>query len=765
MRKMLSLILILTICALASPPAIAGEPEEKAMWYQNTWIYGDYAFTVENGQATIVYTNYGDGPSWDDEEEREGLSDRPGKEDESAAFPHFVDGVRRMTVPATLCGYPVVAVDDYAFGQSAWGDIVLPEGLSSIGRRAFCMCYGANAITVPASVTFIGEEAFTDECAAMLRVTEGSYAAQYAEENDIPYTYDMEYKVFRSGDWEYTLTGGAATIYRYNGEPDYDDDWNVIPVDLVIPDHLDGHPVTAIKHLVAPFEELHEPYKLAHLTSATIPAGVMEIQGNPFAGSTGSSFGGSIFVRIGVAPDNPVYEDIDGVLFNKQQKTLVTYPSARAGDYAIPDGVTGIGDNAFDGCKGLIGVTIPEGVMSIGDEAFYECEGLTSATIPEGVTSIGDYAFYRCSGLTSMTIPASVKSIGEGAFSLCEGLTSITILEGVTSIGDEAFYRCSGLTSITIPASVTSIEANPFSGCLLQYIEASSNNLVYEAVDGVLFNKQQKVLVAFPGGRAGDYAIPDGMVAIGDGAFYECKGLAVITIPEGVTHIGVGAFNSSGLTGVIIPDSVTAIGDGAFARCTSLTSAILPEGVTHIGDAVFSWCEDLTSVTIPASVTSIGDHAFSGCKRLTSVTIPESVAHIGYYAFGSSGLTSITIPGSVTRIGDDAFHGCERLTSVIIQEGVTHIGNQAFGWCDNLTSVTIPEGVTSIGHSVFYECNRLASVTIPASVTSIGSHTFYRHFRKPIPLSVTEGSYAEQYAKENDIDYVHIEQECLWRLC
>ena len=85
-------------------------------------------------------------------------------------------------------------------------------------------------------------------------------------------------------------------------------------------------------------------------------------------------------------------------------------------DLVIPDGVTSIGDGAFDGCSGLTSVTIPDGVTSIGDGAFYGCSGLTSVTIPDSVTSIGSYAFCDCSGLTSVTIPDSVTSIGDYAF-------------------------------------------------------------------------------------------------------------------------------------------------------------------------------------------------------------------------------------------------------------------------------------------------------------------------------------------------------------
>ena len=119
-----------------------------------------------------------------------------------------------------------------------------------------------------------------------------------------------------------------------------------------------------------------------------------------------------------------------------------------------------------------------------------------------------------------------------------------------------------------------------------------------------------------------------------------------IVIPETVTYNGKNY-------------SVTSIGDDAFFSCRGLTSVTIPNSVTSIGNDAFFHCSGLTSVTIPNSMTCIGDYAFSGCSGLTSVTIPNSVTSIGIGAFsGCSGLTSVTIPNSMTYIGDHAFSGC-----------------------------------------------------------------------------------------------------------
>jgi hypothetical protein len=251
-----------------------------------------------------------------------------------------------------------------------------------------------------------------------------------------------------------------------------------------------------------------------------------------------------------------------------------------------------------------------------------------------------------------------------------------------TSIPTYAFYKAGGgsydpyeltsnMTSITLPPTITSIGSYAF-----QRSKLMSCN----------FGKKPQ------------------LITIGTNAFYECRNL----------------------TSIVIPDSVTSIGHGAFINCTSLTTCTIGDGVRSIDNYMFTDCTSLTTCTIGNGVRSIGDYVFNGCISLTSIVIPDSVTSIGNYAFyNCSGLTSIVIPDGVTSIGSGTFTDCTSLTTCTIGDGVRSIGGGTFSYCSSLTTCTIGDGVTSIGNHAFYICNSLTSIDIPNSVTSIGQSAFY----------------------------------------
>ena len=316
--------------------------------------------------------------------------------------------------------------------------------------------------------------------------------------------------------------------------------------------------------------------------------------------------------------------------FTIENGVLVKY-NGPGGDVVIPEGVTVIGDNAFgssfadSGNAAITSVVIPEGVTSIGAAAFGNCSNLASVSIPGTVTSIGREAFSR-TALTNVTIPEGVVTIDTQAFWQCGKLTGVSIPNTVTSIGTTAFGS-TALTSVTLPDSVTHLgnangDGNPFYACLsLPEIQVSSNNPAFVAVDGVLFTKDMKKLMAYPAGKAAaSYTVPKGVTEINTNAFEMCKNLTTVNLPEGITDLGFGAFeNCENLTAVNLPNSIVNLDACVFTGCTSLQSAVIPQGITTLLDGMFSGCAGLKSVTLPAGMTSIKTSGFYGCTALKDV--------------------------------------------------------------------------------------------------------------------------------------------------
>ncbi len=291
------------------------------------------------------------------------------------------------------------------------------------------------------------------------------------------------------------------------------------------------------------------------------------------------------------------------------------------------------------------------------------------------------------------------------------------------------------ISSVTIPASVTTINdpVNLFRNTIVKVQEGNSS---FSSLDGVLFNKEQTVLLRYPLVITGHYTIPDGVTTIAPRAFSGAT-LTSVTMPASVTTIEDSAFaGCTSLSSVTIPNSVTNIGKFTFAGCTSLSSVTIPDSVTSIEDGVFFNCTSLTNTSIGNGLTSIGVAPFANCTSLATITVAhgnqafssidgvlfnKDRTSLVQYPKGRSG--AYKVPAGVTTIAPMALQGAT-LASVTIPNSVTNIGRAAFNFCTSLTSVTIPDSVTSIGHDAFHNCTSLTSVTIPDSVTCIGHEAF-----------------------------------------
>ncbi len=241
--------------------------------------------------------------------------------------------------------------------------------------------------------------------------------------------------------------------------------------------------------------------------------------------------------RINVSPNNTKYCSIDGVLYSKDKKTLLSC-TKNITHYSLHDGVTSIGEFAFKNCVNLLTVDISAGVTNIGicgftnaNNPFVGCEkltdinvsennteycsidgvvfakdkktilffpaGRTQYSIPDGVTSIGMKSFYNCENLTSIIIPEGVRSIGMYAFSGCVNLKSVTISESVTSIDDDGFCDCDNLTQVTVIGNITPVIRKAFKDCDVEFTSVLGSGKKYntELEDLTIELKQKNELL------------------------------------------------------------------------------------------------------------------------------------------------------------------------------------------------------------------------------------------------------------------------------
>ncbi|MBR6808143.1 MAG: leucine-rich repeat protein, partial [Clostridia bacterium] len=406
------------------------------------------------------------------------------------------------------------------------------------------------------------------------------------------------------------------------------------------------------------------------------------------------------------APWYPYAESVRKIVLSEGITAVGNYSFVRcknATEVVWPSTLKEIRYYAFDNCRSLKTLDLPYGVTTLGTKCFSECMALTRVELPDSITTVDGSVFALDHNITYIKLSAGMYEIPDSMFFAMNGLKTVIIPNGIKKIGDTAFRRCGGITSISIPAQISYIGTAAFSDCTkLQNIYVDSANQHFTSVNGVLYSKDMKTLVCYPGGKYGSY-----------------------TIPEGVTTLAYGSFGSSGVTSVTFPSTLKTIGTYSFAWCKYLSSAYIPKSVTTVGDSAFGWCTNLRTAVFYGDNVTLDWHVFDGCTALTSVVLPSKLTELNTGLFDDcTSLTSINIPSTVTRIGDSAFSGCTGLKSLTLHENIHYIGYDAFWKCTKLERITYKGNIYEIDFRAFYGCTSLSVLRFCGTLSGVDSTAF-----------------------------------------
>ena len=664
----------------------------------------------------------------------------------SSAFA-YCSALEEMEIPET-----VTKIDDHAFEEctnlnSSTGVLNIPENCTEIGSSAFRLCNGITELNMLGEVDTISSGAFT--YAKNLKTVHFygnigyiGYNA-FAGDGKILDIY-IDGKIGKMNNCAFVSTYGAtrhSNVYiknladYVNTETEYYLDGSTLYAGFPLSSdkgslkrtlYLNDEPLEGAVSINTGAERVM-PYAFVDqddITSVTIPDTVTEIGYNSFANCDGlteitigngvTSIGKGAFENTHIqkvyikdldawknidfkdAKANPVQPDTQIFLNNhlidlndeeigngEEIKDYMYQNNMDIKNITIPEGVTRIGKNAFKGCENLESVTIESTVLTdIDDMAFYGTK-IKDITLPDTVTHIGEQAFAECDELTSIHLSTALEEMENGAFKNCKLLGSVDIPQNITSIEANTFENCTSLQTVTMPATVTAIKSYAFSGCTALQTCEIPNNL--EILSNCAFQNCKELE---------NITIPSVSV-IGSSAFYGCKkGFSGdITIPDGVTSIGNGAFSGIGDIGEItIPNTVTEIGANAFAS-NEITAFIIENDENAVAGAPWG-------VKVPICWTGLEmDNYFTW----NNGTITGLSAY-GQYLYDKDELTKIVIPDECVEIGNHAFVNLDKITEVVISDQTQTINRSAFENCTSLKTVTIGNGVTTIDSTAFNGC-------------------------------------------------------------
>lgn len=540
--------------------------------------------------------------------------------------------------------------------------------------------------------------------------------------------------------------------------------WTVFDLsgDVVIPDYVEGLPVTSIGQNAFAYN--------TKITSVVLPECLRKISEGSFLHCVNLKDidipESTIFFGVHAFTGTPWLEDMKELYSQTGLVTvnkIVIDGSQCSGDVEVYDGYRGIADGAFRGNDKIRKIYADNGVEFIGESAFEFCSNLDTAEIGWSISKIGFRAFYCCEKLRTVLLQNPECDIDESMDTICNideyGPVYNGVIASVPGYDTEQYAKDHGMQFTDLRSGAyqvieeNGIEYHYYGGYA---VAAKVSGATESTVEISSFVKNAPVVAIGEKAFAGcegitTILIPDCVKKIEREAFAECPDLEHLET-KGAVEIGYKAFyGCPKLEEIVLSEDVEYIGDSAFELDTNLRSITLPDNVSYIGDHCFTDCHELTEVTLPANLKAIPvetfqrcfslkdvtfgsankvmgrieERAFADCTALTAFDIPDSVFEIGDEAFARCvSLEAVTIPGKVYRIEDDTFNTCIGLKIVNVSDGVNQIGDRAFASCNALEELYLPGSLEEIGEASFKNCRNLLVICLPDGLRIIGKEAF-----------------------------------------